>query len=56
MSDAKTKPTDASVADFINAVENKRRREDALVEQTNELNLQCAILKFLDHLAYRKPL
>lgn len=31
MSDAKTKPTDASVADFINAVENKRRREDALV-------------------------
>ncbi len=31
MSDAKTKPTDASVADFINAVENKRRREDALI-------------------------
>ena len=31
MSDAKTKPTDASVADFINAVENKRRREDAIV-------------------------
>ncbi len=31
MSDAKTKPTDASVADFINAVENRRRREDALV-------------------------
>ena len=31
MSDAKTKPTDASVADFISAVENKRRREDAIV-------------------------
>ena len=31
MSDAKTKPTDASVVDFINAVENKRRREDGLV-------------------------
>ena len=31
MSDAKTKPTEASVADFINAVENKRRREDALI-------------------------
>lgn len=29
MSDAKTKPTDASVTDFINGVENKRRREDA---------------------------
>ena len=31
MSDAKTKPTDASVVDFINAVENKRRREDGFV-------------------------
>lgn len=31
MSDAKTKPTDASVIDFINCVENKRRREDGFI-------------------------
>jgi hypothetical protein len=31
MSDAKTIPTDASAIDFINSVENKRRREDGLV-------------------------
>ena len=29
MSELKTRPTDASVEDFINAVENARRREDA---------------------------
>lgn len=31
MSDAKTKPTDASVTDFIHGIDNKRRREDALL-------------------------
>lgn len=29
MSELKTRPTDAAVADFIQSVENKRRREDA---------------------------
>lgn len=31
MSDLKTQPTDASVEDFISAVDNDRRREDARV-------------------------
>ena len=46
MSENKTRPTDQSVLDFLNSVENKTRREDglAMLEMMEEITGQEAVL------------
>lgn len=46
MSENKTRPTDQDVIDFLNSVENKRRREDgfALMEMMGDLTGEGAVM------------